>query len=55
MGDDSIANGAAVARLHHHGIADFNNPPVAKLYLTQFDTVWNASEPEQGLRVARRG
>jgi hypothetical protein len=37
------------------GIADFNNPPVAKLYLTEFDTVWNASAPEQGLRVARRG
>ena len=36
------------------GIADFNNPPVAKLYLTEFDTVWNASAPEQGLRVARR-
>ena len=37
------------------GIADFNNPPVAKLYLTEFDTVWNASAPEHGLRVARRG
>jgi hypothetical protein len=37
------------------GIADFNNPPVAKLYLTEFDAVWNASAPEQGLRVARRG
>ena len=37
------------------GIADFNNPPVAKLYLNEFDAVWNASAPEQGLRVARRG
>jgi hypothetical protein len=37
------------------GIADFNNPPVAKLYLTEFDTVWTASAPEHGLRVARRG
>jgi hypothetical protein len=37
------------------GVADFNNPPVAKLYLTEFDTVWNASAPEHGLRVARRG
>jgi hypothetical protein len=36
------------------GIADFNNPPVAKLYLTEFDNVWNASAPEHGLRVARR-
>ena len=37
------------------GIADFNNPAVAKLYLTEFDTVWNASAPEHGLRAARRG
>jgi hypothetical protein len=37
------------------GVADFNNPPVAKLYLNEFDTVWNASAPEHGLRVARRG
>jgi hypothetical protein len=37
------------------GIADFNNPPVAKLYLTEFDAVWNASAPEHGLRAARRG
>jgi hypothetical protein len=37
------------------GIADFNNPPVAKLYLTEFDNVWNASAPEHGLRSARRG
>jgi len=35
------------------GVADFNNPPVAKLYLTEFDTVWNASAPEHGLRAAR--
>jgi hypothetical protein len=37
------------------GIADFNNPPVAKLYLAEFDGVWNASAPEHGLRAARRG
>jgi hypothetical protein len=37
------------------GIADFNNPAVAKLYLTEYDTVWNASAPEHGLRSARRG
>ena len=37
------------------GIADFNNPPVAKLYLAEFDSVWNASAPEHGLRAARRG
>jgi hypothetical protein len=36
------------------GMADLNNPRVAKLYLTEFDAVWNASAPERGLRVARR-
>jgi hypothetical protein len=36
------------------GVADFNNPAVAKLYLAEFDAVWNASAPEHGLRVARR-
>jgi len=37
------------------GIADVNNPPVARVYLQEFDTVWNASAAEHGLRVARRG
>lgn len=37
------------------GIADLNNPPVARLYLNEFDGVWNASAPEHALRVARRG
>ena len=37
------------------GIADFNNPAVARLYLNEFDTVWNASAPENALRIARRG
>ena len=37
------------------GIADLNNPAAAKLYLAEFDAVWNASAPEHGLRVARRG
>ena len=37
------------------GIADLNNPKVAKLYLTEFDVIWNASAPERGHRVARRG
>jgi hypothetical protein len=35
------------------GIADFNNPAVARLYLNEFDSVWNASAPEDTLRVAR--
>jgi len=37
------------------GIADVNNPPVARLYLQEFDAIWNASSVDQGLRVARRG
>jgi hypothetical protein len=37
------------------GIADANNPPAARLYLQEFDNVWNASAAEHGLRVARRG
>jgi hypothetical protein len=37
------------------GIADTNNPPVARLYLQEFDTIWNASAMDHGLRVARRG
>jgi hypothetical protein len=37
------------------GIVDINNPPVAKLYLQEFDTIWNASAVDHGLRVARRG
>lgn len=36
------------------GISDLNNPPVARLYLNEFDAVWNASAPEHGLRAARR-
>ncbi len=36
------------------GVADLNNPPVAKLYLQEFDSIWNASAPEHGLRVAKR-
>ena len=36
------------------GVADMNNPPVAKLYLQEFDAIWNASAPEHGLRVAKR-
>lgn len=36
------------------GIADLNNPAVARLYLNEFDAVWNDSAPEHALRVARR-
>jgi len=37
------------------GIADFNNAPVARLYLAEFDSIWNASAPDQALRIARHG
>lgn len=33
------------------GIADFNNPPVARLYLNEFDSLWSASAPEQAPRA----
>ncbi len=36
------------------GIADFNNPAVARRYLNEFDTVWNARAPEFTLRLSRR-
>jgi len=35
------------------GIADFNNPSVARLYLTEFDALWVRSSPEDALRTAR--
>ncbi|MGH8298090.1 MAG: hypothetical protein ACRES6_02260 [Steroidobacteraceae bacterium] len=36
------------------GVADINNPPVARLYLQEFDQIWDASAPEHGLRSAVR-
>ncbi|HVS75926.1 MAG TPA: hypothetical protein VHE11_03255 [Steroidobacteraceae bacterium] len=36
------------------GVADINNPPVARLYLQEFDQIWDASAPEHGLRALRR-
>ena len=37
------------------GVADINNPPAARLYMQEFDQVWNASAAEHGLRASRRG
>ena len=37
------------------GVADINNPSAARVYLQEFDQVWNASAAEHGLRAARRG
>jgi hypothetical protein len=36
------------------GVADINNPTAARLYLQEFDQVWNASAADRGLRTARR-
>ncbi len=36
------------------GVAGFNQPPVARLHLQEFDEMWVASAPEQELRVAHR-
>lgn len=35
------------------GIADIDNPPVARLYLHEFDELWERSEAPQLLRSAR--
>lgn len=37
------------------GVADANNPQAARLYLQEFDNIWNVSAADHGLRVARRG
>jgi len=37
------------------GVADASNQPAARLYLQEFDNIWNASFAENGLRAARRG
>jgi hypothetical protein len=36
------------------GIADFNNPPIAKAHLAEFDAAWIANQPEPALRTALR-
>ncbi len=39
----------------YEGIAGFNNPPMARQYLQEFDSVWLASAPEEAeVRIARR-
>ena len=36
------------------GVADFNNPPIARSHLAEFDAVWLANQPEPVLRSALR-
>ena len=39
----------------YEGVAGFNNPPMARQYLQEFDGVWHASAPEdREVRIARR-
>jgi hypothetical protein len=35
-------------------VAGFNQPPVARLYLQEFDQIWLASAPDREVRVAHR-
>ena len=36
------------------GVADLNNPPVARQYLDEFDEIWHASSPDEVARHATR-
>jgi hypothetical protein len=36
------------------GVADFNNPPVARLHLNHFDEIWHSVAPEFNLRAVSR-
>jgi hypothetical protein len=36
------------------GVADLNNPPVARQYLDEFDEIWHASAPDELARQANR-
>ena len=50
---DDVALVYRVDAAKWEGIADTNEPPVARRYLSQFDEIWNASEVEQELRELR--
>jgi hypothetical protein len=48
---------AIVYRVHldrWDGVADLNNPPVARQYLDEFDEIWHASSPDEVARQAAR-
>jgi hypothetical protein len=48
---------AIVYRVHldrWDGVADLNNPPVARQYLDEFDEIWHASSPDEIARQATR-
>ena len=48
---------AIVYRVHPDrwdGVADLNNPPIARQYLDEFDEIWHASSPDALARQAVR-
>jgi hypothetical protein len=48
---------AIVYRVHPDrwdGVADLNNPPVARQYLDEFDEIWHASAMDEQARLASR-
>jgi len=48
---------AIVYRVHSDrwdGVADLNNPPIARQYLDEFDEIWHASSPDELARQAAR-
>ncbi len=48
---------AIVYRVHPDrwdGVADLNNPPVARQYLDEFDEIWHASAADELARQAKR-
>ena len=48
---------AIVYRVHSDrwdGVADLNNPPIARQYLDEFDEIWHASAPDEQARQAAR-
>ena len=48
---------AIVYRVHSDrwdGVADLNNPPVARQYLDEFDEIWHASSPDEHNRQISR-
>lgn len=48
---------AIVYRVHSDrwdGVADLNNPPVARQYLDEFDEIWHASSPDELPRQSHR-
>ena len=48
---------AIVYRVHPDrwdGVADLNNPPIARQYLDEFDEIWHASAPDELARQSLR-